>query len=95
MIKPFKVDISNKILSNIYLKVKNYPWQNMPKDKKWLYGTNLGFMKKISDHWLHKYNWKKTEKKINKFKNFKKKIENLDIHFIYAVSYTHLTLPTT
>ena len=83
MIKPFKVDISNKILSNIYLKVKNYPWQNMPKDKKWLYGTNLSFMKKISDYWLHKYNWKKTEKKINKFKNFKKKIENLDIHFIY------------
>ena len=30
MIKPFKVDISDKYLQNIYSKVKNYPWHEMP-----------------------------------------------------------------
>ena len=48
MIKPFKVEISDKYLQNIYSKVKNYPWHEMPDDGGWDYGTNLEYMKEIS-----------------------------------------------
>ena len=83
MIKPFKLKISDKILQNIYSKVKNYPWHEMPDDGGWDYGTNLDYMKEFSNYWIKKYDWKKTEKKINKFKNFKTKINGIDIHFIH------------
>tara|TARA_B100000029_G_scaffold30835_1_gene29500 strand:- start:3640 stop:4785 length:1146 start_codon:yes stop_codon:yes gene_type:complete len=83
MIKPFKVDISEKLLENIYSKVKNYPWHEMPDDGGWDYGTNLEYMKEISDYWIKKYNWRETEKKINFFNNFKTNIEGIDIHFIH------------
>ena len=83
MIKPFKLEISDKILQNIYSKVKNYPWHEMPDDGGWDYGTNLDYMKEFSNYWIKKYDWKKTEKKINKFKNFKTKINGIDIHFIH------------
>ena len=83
MIKPFKVDISDKYLQNIYSKVKNYPWHEMPDDGGWSYGTNLDYMKEISNYWVDKFDWRKTEKKINNFKNFKSKIEGIDIHFIH------------
>ena len=83
MIKPFKVDISDKYLQNIYSKVKNYPWHEMPDDGGWSYGTNLDYMKEISNYWVEKFDWRKTEKKINNFKNFKSKIEGIDIHFIH------------
>ena len=52
MIKSFKVDISDKYLQNIYSKVKNYPWHEMPDDGGWNYGTNLEYMKEISKYWL-------------------------------------------
>ena len=83
MIKPFKLEVSDKILQNIYSKVKNYPWHEMPDDGGWDYGTNLDYMKEFSNYWIKKYDWKKTEKKINKFKNFKTKINGIDIHFIH------------
>ena len=41
MIKPFKVQISEENLNNIYSKVKNYQWHEMPNDGGWDYGTNL------------------------------------------------------
>ncbi len=63
MIKPFKLEISDKILQNIYSKVKNYPWHEMPDDGGWDYGTNLDYMKEFSNYWIKKYDWKKTEKK--------------------------------
>jgi len=83
MIKPFKVNIFEEILQNIYLKVKNYPWHEMPDDGGWSYGTNLEYMKDISNYWVEKFNWKTTQEKINSFKNFKTKINDIDIHFIH------------
>ena len=83
MIKPFKVEISEESLQNIYSKVKNYQWHEMPDDGGWDYGTNLDYMKEFADYWVNKFNWKKTEEKINKFNNFKSNIDGIDIHFIH------------
>ena len=41
MAKLFKVEISEETLQNIYSKVKNYPWHEMPDDGGWEYGTKL------------------------------------------------------
>ena len=83
MIKPFKVEISEENLQNIYSKVKDYQWHEMPDDGGWDYGTNLDYMKEFSKYWIEKYDWRKTESNINKFKNFKKNINGIDIHFIH------------
>jgi len=82
MIKPFKINISEETLENIYDKVKKYPWHEMPDDSGWQYGTNLNYMKEISKYWVSKFDWKKNETEINKFSNFKTKIDNIDLHFI-------------
>jgi len=82
MIRPFKINISNKIIEDINTKVANYSWHEMPVDGGWNYGTNLDYMKEISKYWIDKFDWRKTEEKINKFKNFKANIDNIDIHFI-------------
>ena len=83
MIRPFKINISNKIIENINIKVANYSWHEMPDDDGWTYGTNLDYMKEISKYWIDKFDWRKTEEKINKFQNFKSSIDGIDIHFIH------------
>ena len=82
MIRPFKINISNKIIEDINKKVVEYPWHEMPDDGGWAYGTNLEYMKEISKYWVDKFNWKSVEEKINKFQNFKSNIDGIDIHFI-------------
>jgi len=83
MIKPFKISISDKILEDIYKKIKNYPWHEEPNDSDWQYGTNLNYMKEISKYWTSEFDWKKQEIEINKFSNFKTTIDNIDLHFIH------------
>ena len=65
MTKSFKVNISEEILQNIYSKVKNYQWHEMPDDGGWDYGTNLEYMKEFSKFWIDKYDWRRTEEKIS------------------------------
>ena len=83
MAKPFKVNISDQIIQNIYDKVKKYPWHEMPNDGGWEYGTNLDYMKEISKYWVSEFDWRKHEKEINKFPNFITEIDNINIHFIH------------
>jgi len=83
MVKPFKVNISDQIIKDIYDKVKKYPWHEMPNDGGWEYGTNLDYMKEISKYWVSEFDWRKHEKEINKFPNFITKVDNIDVHFIH------------
>jgi microsomal epoxide hydrolase len=83
MVKPFKVDISDQIIKNIYDKVKKYPWHEMPNDGGWKYGANLDYMKEISKYWVSEFDWRKYEREINKFPNFITKVDDIDIHFIH------------
>ena len=82
MVKPFKVNISKETIENIYKKIKKYPWKDMPNLDNWEHGTNLNYMKKISNYWVKEFKWKKHEDEINKFSNFITKINDIDIHFI-------------
>ena len=61
MIRPFKINISNKIIKDINTKVTNYLWHEMPDDGGWNYGTNLDYMKKLSKYWVDKFDWKNVE----------------------------------
>ncbi|MDC1132296.1 epoxide hydrolase [Candidatus Pelagibacter sp.] len=83
MIKPFKLDIPNKVLQEIYTKVKNYPWHEIPEDGGWEYGTNLEYMREISSYWAKDFDWRKHEIEINKFSNFTTVVEDIEIHFIH------------
>ena len=83
MIKPFKLDIPDKALQEIYTKVKNYPWHEMPDDGGWKYGSNLDYMKEISSYWVKDFDWRKHEAEINKFSNFTTTVEGIEMHFIH------------
>jgi len=82
MIEPFNLNIPEEDIKDIYKKVKNYPWHEMPEDGGWEYGTNIDYMKEISNYWVNNFDWRKHESKINEFSNFKTNVENIDIHFI-------------
>jgi len=83
MVKPFKVDIPDQIIKDIYNKVKKYPWHEMPNDGGWEYGTNLDYMKEISKYWVNEFDWRKHEAEINKYSNFTTEVDDIDIHFIH------------
>jgi len=82
MIKPFKLRVPNKTITEIYNKVKKYPWFNIEDMNGWEHGTNLKYLKKISKYWVTKFNWRKQEEKINRFSNYLTKVDGINIHFI-------------
>ena len=85
MIKKFSINISNKKLRGINQKILDYPWNTMPNLNGWKHGTNKSYLKRLCNYWVKKFDWKKFERQINKFSNFKTKVNDLNIHFIKEV----------
>ncbi|MDA9137880.1 epoxide hydrolase [Candidatus Pelagibacter ubique] len=83
MINAFKVIISDQEIDSIYNKIKKYPWHEMPDDGGWEYGTNLDYLKELSNYWVNNFDWRKSEAQLNRFLNFKSKVDDIDIHFIH------------
>jgi len=82
MIKDFKINVSEEQISIINSKIKNYPWSSIERMDDWVHGTNKNYLKELCEYWVSDFDWKKHEKLINSFSNFKTNVDGIDIHFI-------------
>jgi microsomal epoxide hydrolase len=82
MITDFNVNFTEKEISPIYQKIKDYPWNSIPDLEGWEHGTNKTYLKELCDYWINEFDWQKHEVEINKFQNFISNVDGTDIHFI-------------
>ena len=80
--RDFKVNFTEKEISSVYKKIKDYPWNTMPDLDGWEHGTNKKYLKELCDYWVSEFDWQKHEKQINNFENFITNVDGIDIHFI-------------
>ncbi len=82
---PFKIDIPQATLDAIHAKVRAYEWHEMPRgpglEGTWAYGANLDFMRELCTYWVESYDWRKWESELNRFPQFRARVEDIDIHF--------------
>ena len=82
-IRPFKVHVEQDVLDDLKIRLNNI--RSYPSRPGWDYGTNTDFILPIMKYWRNDYDWRKQEKLINTFDQFKTKIYGIDIHFIHAL----------
>eukprot|EP01114_Cavostelium_apophysatum_P016474 TRINITY_DN4695_c0_g1_i2.p1 TRINITY_DN4695_c0_g1~~TRINITY_DN4695_c0_g1_i2.p1 ORF type:complete len:704 (-),score=153.82 TRINITY_DN4695_c0_g1_i2:1103-3214(-) len=59
----------------------------------WQSGTNLKFMKELTNYWKESFNWKRQVNSLNKFPHFKTCIDGLDVHFLHVRSQAPNAVP--
>ena len=82
MIKEFNISFTEKEISSIYQKIKEYPWSSISNLDGWDHGTNKTYLKELCDHWISNFDWRKHEIELNEFSNFKTNVDGTEIHFI-------------
>lgn len=83
---PFTVAIPEQQLADLKFRLEHTRWPDEPADAGWMLGTNLAYMKKLTDHWIHGYDWRKAEAAINALHNFKIDIDGVELHFVHHPS---------
>jgi len=81
-IEPFRIEVSDSVLKDLQDRLARTRLPDEVPDTAWEYGTNLAYMRELLDFWRTKYDWRKREAELNRFKHFTTDVDGLKIHFI-------------
>jgi pimeloyl-ACP methyl ester carboxylesterase len=85
-ITPFSADIPQTVLDDLQSRLKNTRWPEAETTGDWQQGIPLAYTKELAQYWEQDYDWRRFEKKLNQWPQFKTEIEGVGIHFIHCKS---------
>ena len=83
---PFRIAISEAQLDDLKYRLQHTRWPDQPEDAGWSLGTNLGYLKRLTDYWINGYDWRRAEESLNALANFKVEIDAVELHFVHRPS---------
>lgn len=92
-IRPLEYKASDADLADLKRRIEAMRWPDRETVADSTQGVQSATLRKLADHWANKYDWRKTEARINAVPNFITSIDGLDIHFMHARSRHENALP--
>lgn len=81
--KAFQISITDSALEDLRTRLEAVRWPASYDPQSWEDGASLAFMKRLVDHWLHRFDWRFHERRLNRFPHYKMTVDGQEIHFIH------------
>lgn len=81
--RPFTIEIPKETLNDLHWRLVNTRWTYEIEGADWNYGTNLPYLKELTQYWQDTYDWREQERFLNNFAHFQTEIGDQRIHFIH------------
>lgn len=83
---PFQIAIPETQLADLKYRLQHTRWPDQPADAGWAIGTNLDYLKGLTDYWINQYDWRAQEARLNALGNFKFTLDGVELHFVHRPS---------
>lgn len=80
----FKIEISDHALHDLRARLQASRLPTSLDASEWSDGTSLSFMRRLLDHWLHRFDWRAQEERLNLLPN--RMIESMGRRFTFFIS---------
>jgi epoxide hydrolase len=85
-IKPFRMAVSDDILTELRARLDNTRWPEAELVDDWSQGAPLAWIQDMCRYWAHDYDWRASETRLNRFAQYTTELDGLDIHFVHVRS---------
>jgi pimeloyl-ACP methyl ester carboxylesterase len=92
-VTPFKYEAPQSALDDLKRRLKQTRWPERETAKDWSQGVPLAKLRALVEYWSTDYDWRRGEAKLNRFPQFRTKIDGLNIHFLHVRSRHENALP--
>lgn len=92
-IRPFVLSIGEGELTDLRDRLDRTRWQEREPVDDWSQGARLEKVRALCEHWRTAYDWRRCEKQLNAWGQFKTELDGLDIHFLHIRSPDANALP--
>jgi len=83
-LRPFRVSVPQATINHIMSRVRDTHWPDRMDADDWRYGANWDYMRSLVGYWTTKFDWRKSEKNLNRYPQFLARVEDYDIHFYHV-----------
>jgi pimeloyl-ACP methyl ester carboxylesterase len=81
-VEPFAPFIDDSDLRDLKERLIRTRWPVEAEAPAWTYGISLEYMKRVVAYWADTYDWRRSEAELNRFSNYRVRVDGLDVHFI-------------
>ncbi|BDB43456.1 MULTISPECIES: epoxide hydrolase family protein [Mycobacterium] len=85
-VQPYVLDVPEADLDDLRRRLSAARWPAEIDGAGWDYGTEQTFLRKVVEHWLHRYDWRATEAEVNAAGSFRTEAAGQHVHFLHAKS---------
>jgi pimeloyl-ACP methyl ester carboxylesterase len=82
--EPFQIHVPQEVLDDLKARLRNTRWADDFNNDEWQYGTNAAYLAELVAYWIDGYDWRKQERAINVYPQFRTEIEDVPIHFLHV-----------
>jgi epoxide hydrolase len=83
---PFRFEATDEALADLKRRLEATRWPDAETSPGWAQGIPLAKMQALVEAWRGQYDWRKAEASLNRWPQFKTKIDGLGIHFVHVRS---------
>ena len=81
--RSFTVAVPEAILTDLRERLARARFPDEPPGAGWRYGADLAYVKALADYWRNKYDWRKWEAELNRFRQFTVPLAGIELHYIH------------
>jgi pimeloyl-ACP methyl ester carboxylesterase len=82
-IEPFSIAVPETRLADLRERLARARFPHDYANGDWSYGVEGAYLRELVDYWRDRYDWRVQERRINAFRHFRTRIDDLPIHFIH------------
>ncbi len=82
-VRPFRIEVPQAVIDDLRDRLTRTRWTDEVEDAGWDYGTNLGYLKELTDYWRDEFDWRAREAELNRFAQFRTEIDGFGLHFVH------------
>src|SRR5690606_13114600 len=92
-IREFRFEAQAQAIADLQHRLRNTIWPDEAVAEPWRYGPPVAYMRELVDYWLHEYDWRTHEARLNAFPQFETVIGKHRIHFIHQIGKGRAPIP--
>ncbi len=92
-IAPFQISVPQRDIDDLHRRLANTRWPDKETSEGWSQGVPLAKAQALVAYWRDRYDWRKFERRMAAFPQFRTSIDGLGIHFLHVRSAHANALP--
>src|ERR1700712_373977 len=90
---PFALHIPDADIADLRERLARTRFPDSAPGEAWAYGTNVAYLRELTEYWRAKFDWRAGEAALNAFPQFRAALEDVDLHYCMSPASAPIRCP--